>query len=65
MINDHQTEIVCKLSSEGYILDGTYDLKTAWKKVSTFTPRINDFHCEIGDRIKQLLSSWEISKKER
>lgn len=65
MVNDHQTEIVRKLSGEGYILDGTYDLKIAWKKVSSFAPKKNDFHCEIGNRIKQLLSGWEISQKER
>lgn len=65
MVNDHQTEIVRKLSGEGYILDGTYDLKTAWKKVPSFIPKKNDFHCEIGNRIKQLLSDWEISQKER
>lgn len=65
MVNDHQTEIVRKLSGEGYILDGTYDLKSAWKKVSSFTPKKNDFHCEIGNRIKQLLSSWKISQKEQ
>lgn len=65
MVNDHQTEIVRKLSGEGYILDGTYDLKSAWKKVSSFIPKKNDFQCEIGNRIKQLLSGWEISQKER
>lgn len=65
MVNDHQTEIVRKLSGEGYILDGTYDLKSAWKKVSSFTPKKNDFQCEIGNRIKQLLSGWKISQKER
>lgn len=65
MVNDHQTEIVRKLASEGYILDGTYDMKAAWDKVSTFEPKNNDFYCEIGNRIEQLLSDWEISKKEQ
>lgn len=65
MINDHQTEIVRKLAGEGYILDGTYDLNEAWKKVPSFMPRKNDFHCEIAERIEQLLADWEISKKEK
>lgn len=65
MINDHQTEIVRKLSGEGYILDGTYDLKEAWRKVPSFIPRKNDFHCEIAERIGQLLADWGISKKEK
>lgn len=39
MANDHQTELVKKLANEGYILDGTYDMKAAWEKVSTFEPR--------------------------
>lgn len=64
MVNNHQTEIVRKLSGEGYILDGTYDLKAAWKKVPTFTPRKNDFHCEIRERIEQLLANWGISKRD-
>lgn len=65
MVNDHQIEIVRKLSGEGYILDGTYDLKIAWEKVSSFTPKKNDFHCEIVERIEQLLADWGISKKEQ
>lgn len=64
MINDHQLEIVRKLAGEGYILDGTYDLKEAWKKVPTFIPKKNDFYCRIDNRIEQLLSVWGISKKE-
>lgn len=63
MVNNHQTEIVRKLSGEGYILDGTYDMKAAWEKVSNFEPRENDFHCEISNRIEQLLTDWGISKK--
>lgn len=65
MVNDHQTEIVRKLADEGYILDGTYDLKAAWKNVSTFEPRKNDFHCEIGRRIEQLLADWGVQKKKK
>lgn len=65
MVNDHQTELVKKLAKEGYILDGTYDMKAAWEKLPTFTPRKNDFHCEIGNRIEQLLNDWGIQKKYR
>ena len=63
MVNDHQTELVKKLAEGGYLLDGTYSIKEAWKEVSTFTPRKNDFHCEIDSRIEQLLSDWGILKK--
>ena len=64
MVNNHQTEIVRKLSGEGYILDGTYDMKAAWEKVSNFEPRKDDFHCEISNRIEQLLTNWGISKRD-
>lgn len=63
MANDHQTELVKKLADEGYILDGTYDMKAAWEKLADFNPRKNDFHCEIDDRIEKLLKSWGISQK--
>ena len=64
MANAHQTELVKKLANEGYILDGTYDMKAAWEKVPTFEPRKNDFHCEISNRIEQLLTNWGISKRD-
>lgn len=63
MVNDHQMELVRKLTEGGYLLDGTYDLKKAWKKVSTFIPRKNDFHCEISSRIEHLLADWGIQKR--
>lgn len=65
MVNDHQTELVRKLSEGGYLLDGTYSIKEAWKKVTSFIPRKNDFHCEIAERIEQLLADWRISKKKK
>lgn len=65
MVNNHQTEIVCKLAKEGYILDGTYDIKAAWEKLADFKPRKIDFHCEIADRIGQLLTEWGISQKKQ
>lgn len=63
MVNDHQTELVRKLSEEGYILDGTYDMKSAWERLATFQPRKNDFICTMKSRIESLLSEWGISKK--
>lgn len=63
MLNDHQTELVKKLTEEGYILDGTYDLKSAWSKLPSFIPRKNDFHCDIERRIRDILVGWKIEKK--
>ena len=54
MIDDHQTELVKKLSEEGYILDGTYSLKDAWDKLPNFTPRKYDFSNTIGE----VISNW-------
>ena len=47
MADNHQTELVKKLAEGGYILDGTYSLVNAWPKLADFTPRKNDFKCEI------------------
>lgn len=63
MVNDHQTEIVRKLANEGYILDGTFSIVDAWKKLDCFTPRICDFGCTIPNRIEELLIEWGINKK--
>lgn len=54
MIDDHQTELVKKLTEEGYILDGTYSLKEAWEKIPGFTPRKYDFSNTIGD----VIANW-------
>jgi UDP-N-acetylglucosamine transferase subunit ALG13 len=51
MVDDHQTELVKKLTEEGYILDGTYSLKEAWDKLENFKPRQYDFHNTIGETI--------------
>lgn len=58
MVNDHQTEIVRKLSSEGYILDGTESLIEAWKKVEDFAPRLLDFECTLPNEIGKQIDSW-------
>jgi len=47
MADDHQTELVKKLSEGGYILDGTYSLSAAWEKVQDFIPRENDIRNDI------------------
>ena len=47
MIDDHQTELCRKLSEEGYLIDGTYDMAEAWMKVQDFVPRKNDFVCSL------------------
>lgn len=60
MANDHQTELVKKLTEEGYILDGTESVLDAWKKLDSFTPRSNDFKCEIANDIKKTLNEWDV-----
>lgn len=62
MINDHQTEIVRKLSSEGYILDGTQSLLEAWKKLDSFIPRPYDFECTIPQHIDGILFDWGLNE---
>lgn len=57
MPDNHQTELVKKLSLEGYILDGTYGLDSAWQQLPDFNPRANDFICNIQS---ELLKIFEI-----
>lgn len=58
MVDDHQTEIVKKLSEDGYILDGTYSLVDAWKKLDGFTPRPCDFSSTLVEEIGKQLDKW-------
>lgn len=58
MGNDHQTELVKKLSEEGYILDGTYSIVDAWKKLDGFTPRTCDFECSLVSEIGEQVDEW-------
>lgn len=58
MLNDHQTELVTKLSQEGYILDGTYSIVDAWKKLESFNPRPCDFECTLQQEISALIDKW-------
>lgn len=62
MVDDHQTELVKKLSEEGYILDGTYSLSEAWDKLPDFNPRENDFKCDLPLQIGLVLEQWGIKK---
>lgn len=58
MADNHQTELVKKLSEGGYIIDGTYSLIKAWPKLEGFTPRANDFKCEIVPVLDKLIANW-------
>ena len=58
MVNDHQTELVRKLTKEGYILDGTYSIIDAWKKIDEFTPRACDFTCSLSQELKIEIDEW-------
>lgn len=55
MPDNHQTELVKKLSLEGYILNGTYSLDYAWQQLTDFHPRSNDFICNIQDELLKIL----------
>ncbi|MGN0234620.1 MAG: glycosyltransferase [Bacteroidaceae bacterium] len=58
MTNDHQTELVHKLSEGGYILDGTDSIIDAWKQIDTFIPRPCDFECTLPQEIGKLIDKW-------
>lgn len=58
MADNHQTELVKKLSEGGYIIDGTYSLVDAWPKLKFFTPRPNDFKCEIVPMLDRWIAQW-------
>lgn len=58
MIDNHQTEIVRKLSSEGHILDGTYSIIEAWKMIDTFTPKPCIFENHIVEEAGKCIDAW-------
>lgn len=58
MLNDHQTELVRKLSESGYIIDGTYSIVDAWNKLDSFIPRACDFECTLSQEISKLIDCW-------
>lgn len=51
-INDHQLEIINEYSKLNYVLDGTYDLKSAILKIDGFKP--NKFTSNNDYFVKQL-----------
>ena len=57
MVDDHQTELVKKLTQEGYILDGTHSLKEAWDKLNNFQPRQYDFSNTIVEKIAEWIDN--------
>ena len=58
MGNDHQTELVRKLTEDGYILDGTHSIVEAWTKLDGFTPRTCDFESSLPSEIGKQIDQW-------
>jgi len=56
MADNHQTELLTKLSEGGYIIDGTYSLCDAWLKLKDFVPRKNDFKNEIVEQLDKFIA---------
>ncbi len=52
MINDHQVELITKLSKDGYIIDGSNSLIETWKLIEEFKPRKYDFSQNIAKNLK-------------
>ena len=59
MIDDHQIELVSKLSEMGYILDGTLSLENAWKKLDSFKPKVDPLSCTIIEGIESFIAQYE------
>lgn len=57
MADNHQTEIVRKLSDGGYLIDGTYSLCEAWKKLDGFEPRKNDFKNDMIQMLDKFIAN--------
>lgn len=58
MADNHQIELIKKLSEGGYLIDGTYSLMDAWPKLEGFVPRENDFKCEIVPVLDKWIADW-------
>ena len=58
MVDNHQTEIVKKLSEGGYLIDGSYSLIEAWPKLKDFVPRKNDFRNDIISTLDSWFTKW-------
>lgn len=57
MADNHQCELVEKLSSAGYILNGTTSLEAAWLKLDDFKPRKGNFKNEIVHFLDNYINS--------
>jgi len=57
MIDNHQLELVKKLSEDGYVLDGSDSIIEAWKLLEKFVPRKYDFTNHIHLNIKKYLDN--------
>lgn len=58
MVDDHQTEIVKKLSSDGHIVDGTYSIIKAWKQLEEFTPSPCKLENNLVKEIDKTIKEW-------
>lgn len=58
MVDNHQTEIVKKLSSEGHIIDGTASILESWKKLENFIPKPCIFENNIVKEIEKCIDVW-------
>lgn len=58
MVDNHQLELVEKLTKDGYIIDGSHSLIKAWEKLENFVPRKNDFKCTIPEVLGKCIDNW-------
>lgn len=58
MIDDHQKEIVEKLSRENFVIDGTYSIIEAWRKINDFAPSSFDFENNVANEVAKSLNEW-------
>ena len=58
MVDNHQVEIVKKLSDEGYIIDGTTSIIEAWDKIKEFEPREIRFQNNLPEIIENQIFKW-------
>lgn len=56
--DDHQLELLSKLSNDGYILDGTESLEKAYLKLGNFSPRELDFKNDIVSCLDSYISKY-------
>jgi UDP-N-acetylglucosamine transferase subunit ALG13 len=57
--DNHQTELARKLSQEGYLINGTWSLIEAWKKLDDFIPKKFDFSNSVATNIKKYIDSLD------